>query len=220
MPAKEIREDGSRRHVVRQGECCASIASMYGFDWRTVWEDPENDRLREQRRRPELLLDGDVLFIPARRLREERRPTGARHRFVAIGRTVQIRVQFLRCGEARASEPYVLHAGRIKCEGHTDRQGMVEARVPAGVQNATLILGEGEGSDVYELKIGHLDPAETVTGIQQRLQNLGFPCSISGELDGRTRAALQEFKSAKEQDSQTQVDEDELHQLLAAEHRL
>ena len=56
-------------HVVTQGEHLSQIAKRYGFrDSRTVWDHPDNAALRERRPSPNVLLPGDVIQIPAKRL--------------------------------------------------------------------------------------------------------------------------------------------------------
>jgi hypothetical protein len=46
-----------------------------------------------------------------------------------------------------------------------------------------------------ELAIGHLDPIGLVSGVQARLQNLGYPCAVTGESDETTLAALRIFRA-------------------------
>ena len=53
-----------RPYVVRQGEHLAGIAARYGFDPQPVWEHEANSELREQRRDPQILAPGDLLYIP------------------------------------------------------------------------------------------------------------------------------------------------------------
>ena len=47
----------------------------------------------------------------------------------------------------------------------------------------TRALGEDTGKPdlEYTLKLGHLDPIDTTTGVLARLHNLGYRCAASGE---------------------------------------
>ena len=76
---------------------------------------------------------------------------------------------------------------------------MIEAEIPADLEEASLEVRIPDGNRMacrhWALKVGHLDPPETPSGIQARLNNLGFDC---GEVDGiigkRTKAAIEEFQ--------------------------
>ena len=48
-----------------------------------------------------------------------------------------------------------------------------------------------------ELNLGALHPVATETGVQQRLQNLGFDCGkIDGVVGPRTRGAIRNFQGS------------------------
>src|SRR5438128_1953254 len=69
-------------HEVIQGEHLTSIAKAYHFsDYRTIYEHSENARLREKRPDPNVLLPGDLIFIPDKETKEEDGQTEKRHRF-------------------------------------------------------------------------------------------------------------------------------------------
>ena len=63
-----------------------------------------------------------------------------------------------------------------------DGDGVIEQPIPPGVTQAKLTLGEGDEEEVFTLQIGHVDPIDTDSGIQARLNNLGYPC---GSVDGK-----------------------------------
>jgi hypothetical protein len=48
----------------------------------------------------------------------------------------------------------------------------------------------------YALLLGHLDPHDTVSGVQSRLRNLGFGGAVTGSLDDATRAVVLRFRVA------------------------
>ena len=61
----DIRTQSSRRpqvpkvHHVVQGECLASIAKEHGYaDWRHIYDDSCNEKLRGHRPKPHILLEG------------------------------------------------------------------------------------------------------------------------------------------------------------------
>lgn len=182
-------------HRVSQGECLSSIADRYGFFWQTLWNRPENARLQELGRHPNALHPGDVVFIPEKRMASFIRPTGARHTFKKRGIPVKLRMQLMWDGAPRAGEPYKLTVGDVVLEGALNGEGFIETNIPPGAPRGTLVVGEGSRRRTYTLALGHLDPVETVSGVQARLRNLGYPCEVTGSLDDATRAALRSFQT-------------------------
>jgi hypothetical protein len=44
----------------------ASIAAESGFSWEFLWARPQNQQLRALRKNPNVLMEGDEVFIPER----------------------------------------------------------------------------------------------------------------------------------------------------------
>jgi N-acetylmuramoyl-L-alanine amidase len=58
-------------HTVKQGDCISSIAHETGFFWETLWNHPDNAKLKQLRKNPNALLPGDVVSIPDQRVKQE-----------------------------------------------------------------------------------------------------------------------------------------------------
>ena len=58
----------------------------------------------------------------------------------------------------------------------------------------------------FSLQIGHLDPHDTESGLQQRLNNLGYHCPRSGRIDAQTRVALRAFQTDQGIDPSGELD--------------
>jgi len=140
------------------------------------------------------------VVIPDRQLREEACPTDRRHNFVAKKSKVLLRIVVKNAdGDILDSCPYALEvAGRI-AKGTSSGKGMIQEPVPADARNATLTLwldeaGEGQ-SFCWPLEIASLDPVEYLTGVQARLNNLGYNAgSIDGIFGPKSRAAVLAFQ--------------------------
>jgi Putative peptidoglycan binding domain len=189
-------------HTVEQGEYLASIAKDYGFsDWHTIYDHPDNAELKKMRPNPDILLPGDELFIPDKQLKQESCATEKKHRFQVKVPKAFLKV-VLKDGSGRPikNQPYTLRVGWLTRKGTTDATGLVQQKVPTGIQDALLILDKRKTH--LPLKIGHLDPIHDgdgkqaiVSGIQARLNNLGFECGKEdGDSDSDTQEALKRFQ--------------------------
>ncbi len=204
----------SRKHTVKQGECLSSIASHYGFgDWRAIYGHADNAEFRKLRPNPNLIYPGDILVIPDPKQRKEQRPTGQTHQFVLKRLRTLLRVEVHdEDDKPLAGKRFTLVAGSSTIEGQTDGDGVLEASVDPTLQEVELsVFAEGDETGpryVWEVKIGHLDPVEEVTGVQARLNNLGYYC---GECDGKlgplTETALRAFQDDQGLDPTGEADE-------------
>jgi putative peptidoglycan binding protein len=190
---------GDGEYVVEQGECLSSIAYEKGFLMETLWNDPGNAKLKAGRNDPNVLLPGDRVHIPKKRIREESCAADSQHQFVLKGATEMLRIVLLDSdGNPRKSLPYVLKikGGRTK-SGCTNKNGLVEAPIPPNAREGELVINKGGAEEHYQLELGAIDPPSTVTGIQARLNHLGFSCGeVDGELGPRTAGAIRKFQKS------------------------
>lgn len=181
-------------HRVMQGECFNSVAHRYGFFWETLWNHPQNRELRQQRGDPNVVMPGDVIFVPEKRIAEYRRQTGATHRFQRKGVPALLRLQFLEGDRPRANAAFVATVDGEQISGQTDGQGVLQVAISPSALRA-VVRFEEDGEE-YDFVLGALDPVDTLTGVKARLQNLGFEVpNVSDLLDDVTRAALREFQA-------------------------
>ena len=174
------------KHTVAQGECIASIAFDSGFFWSTVWQAPENEALRSERKNPNTLVPGDEVFIPEKRAATQPCATGARHQFRLKGIPAKLRLKILSGGQPRANEPFVIDIDGAQTRGTTGAAGEIEVFILPDAASAKLTVGEGEDATEYVLRLRELRPAADGDGVQQRLANLGY--------SGPPKSALQAFQ--------------------------
>ena len=177
------------KHRVKGGECITSIADHYGFYWITVWLHDANAELRRHCEDPNMLMEGDIVYVPDITAKKETGSTEQRHRFRKKGIPAVVRLQMFDGQEPRTNQKYRFTFGGGTIEGETDGEGFLEVPVPAELLTAQLIIGEDEA--VYDINLGQLPPLSKLIGVQTRLNNLGYLTKKpSGELDDATRAAL------------------------------
>jgi hypothetical protein len=184
-------------YTVQQGDCISSIAYEHGFFADAIWNDPKNSQLKRERKNPNVLKPGDVVYIPELEARKFPAACEKRHRFKLKGVPEKLKVQFKEDGEPRAGEAYVLTIDGAPVRGKTDGEGRIVISIPPNAQRGIIRFVES-GAE-YRLKLGHLDPITEISGIQGRLRNLGF---YSGPQDGKmcrelTRA-IEDFQAAQE----------------------
>lgn len=174
----------------------SSIADAHGYFWETLWDHPDNSDLRKTRRNPEALLSGDRVTLPDKQPRWAACRTGQRHVFKRRGVPVRIRLQLTRgATEPLGSRRYELEVEGRTYTGTTEADGLLEQWISTRARTATLRvwIDEDEEPWVVELRIGHLDPLETTSGLRGRLENLGFTCGEDGE---KLSAALRAFQES------------------------
>lgn len=195
-----------KRHEVRQGENIVSLGDLYGFFPATIWDHPDNSALKEERGDMSILMPGDVVVIPDKREKQVSKPDKQKHRFRRKGVPAVFRMQIFDVEEPRRNQAYSLTVDGKKTTGQTDGDGMLEALVSPKARSGRLIIGPD--NVVYDLDFGHLDPVTEVSGVQKRLNNLGFDCGDpGGTLNPRTEAALRAFQTRYDLKVTGQIDQ-------------
>ena len=203
-------------HTVCQGDSVISLSETHGLFAVTIWNDPGNTGLRQKRADMNVLMPGDVVVIPDKRQRLEKRPTGQTHRFRRKGIPAIFRFQIFDMHIPRASQHYTLTVDGVELRGTTDGSGILEQYIPAQAKEGKLVIGD----DKFQLnfQFGYLDPVNELSGIQKRLNNLGYDCETEdGTLNDATTQALLAFQRASdlprtgEADAATKKKLEEIH---------
>jgi hypothetical protein len=186
-------------HRVRQGQCVHSIAKQYGVPWQRIWEHEQNAQLRERRDGENILYPGDVVFVPEREARQETGTTDQRHRFRVRGRSVRFRIRLVQpvgqqsgaqspsgAGGNTRLEPRSNVAFQLEVDGRTqsgtaDNDGVIDVPVPADATQGRLIINPGPEQEMVTVRIGYVNPLSEISGVRQRLTNLGFCCGDESE---------------------------------------
>jgi N-acetylmuramoyl-L-alanine amidase len=179
---------------IKRGDCLINICDRENLPWKSVWNHPQNGSLKEKRKNPNILKEGDELYIPDREHKEESRPTEDQHVFVVETATVKFGLKLLDLGKPLANQEWTLTVdGREIAQGSTDDSGAFETKIPAGARRGLLLVGEKK--EEFEIRFGYVDPIDEVSGVQSRLKNLGFYFGQVDDINGPlTTAAIAEFQ--------------------------
>jgi len=184
------------QYRVKQGDCIMSIAETYGFFWETIWNHPGNVGLRQRRRDPNILFPGDIVVIPEKTPGSATAPTEQLTKFVKKTACVQVRLRLLDLKrQPRVNVDYIATVDGVNFRGQSDGGGYINIRVRPNAQQLKLKVTEGTKTDEYTLPLGSIDPIDELSGVQQRLTNLGYPCGSEQGTQGElTRAAIRAFQ--------------------------
>jgi hypothetical protein len=197
-------------YTVQQGDCMSSIAYENGFFWKTLWNLPQNAALKAKRKNPNVLLAGDIVYIPDLRVKQEPRPTDARHQFVKLGVPEKLNIKLLDYNhKPRPNVDYILVVDGVLRKGTTDGGGLITEPIPPNAKKGKLTFAappdvDGTGKpistkpkkQVMTLQLGHLNPISEVSGLKARLSNLGlYKGPIDETLDNNARQAISAFQA-------------------------
>lgn len=182
-------------YTVQQGDTVIRLAELHGLASETIWDDPANKDLRELRGDMNILMPGDILIIPDIQPRLEKRPTGAVHVFQTVTTPAIFRLQIFDMHNPRANQNYSLAVDTADEElyGTTDKDGILEEYVSPKASAGIIVIGPDKQKIV--VNFGHLNPLSELSGVQQRLRNLGYdPGPPSDAVNAALKAALRSFQ--------------------------
>jgi hypothetical protein len=173
-------------YQVKQGDCINSIASEFGLNPNTVWQDAGQENIRDEIHRDEsVLVPGDRIDLQERRDKTLNLVLNKRHRFRRIGVPTLLRIELKDPdGNPRAGIPYELIVDDTRIAGQTTSAGMVEQFINPQAKTATLRVGDranlpidaihAERAETHLLRLGYLAPQTTLPGVRWRLIQLGY----------------------------------------------
>ncbi|HEY7215508.1 MAG TPA: peptidoglycan-binding domain-containing protein [Thermoanaerobaculia bacterium] len=184
-------------HDVQPGETLLGLAAANGLEsWKDILDRPENAELKKKRTDPGILKAGDRVFIPNKEMGHEPAAVDAKHTFKIGPPKAWLRLAVKDAdGQACAGKKYELSVAGKTASGNLPAGGLIKQAVPIDTTAGTLTVWIAPYSQVWSLKIGHMDPPDELSGVQARLNNLGFDC---GEPDGAetedTQNAIRAFQ--------------------------
>jgi hypothetical protein len=203
-------------YTVRQGDYLAKIAHDHGFSkWQTIYNHPDNRAFRQKRPDPNVIFPGDQLIIPDKPRRyaavaNERERTFQVHR-VGVDLRLVVKnginddpVALVKYELATKKETFTrvqsTPAGPVFDPANIERGIVVEKLShPAAEATLKLWMRDEKATDPdfeYTLKLGELHPVKEITGVQARLNNLGFHCgAVDGNCGPKTQSALKAFQA-------------------------
>lgn len=165
-----------RPRTIRDGDHLALLAYRLAFDADTVWNDAANADLRALRPDPNMLAPADVLHIPdppASGPTTHEVPAGSTNEFVADVPTISVCVKFTGVDPtAYTSKAYTVAELDHLTGLTTTDDGVATFQAPATLPIATVVFTDS--GEQRPVRIGGMDPVETLSGVIKRLRNLGY----------------------------------------------
>ncbi len=197
-------------YVIKQGDFLTKLAHKLGFDVDEVWNSAKNAELKRARKNHNALCPGDVLWVPKKRPEPRELALRTNNKFTAKVPTVRVRHNFAVDSEPLADLEYRVFGMGDVFEDVSDEKGGVDFDVPIHVGEVKLVFETGM---VYRLNVGHTDPANTRTGAEQRLKQLGLLAEqdqdevLESDSDKDFAVALRTFQRQHELEESGQLDE-------------
>jgi len=159
------------------------IAEHFGFrDYHLIYDHASNAAFKKLRPNPDILFPGDLIFIPDKDPGHDDAATDKKHKFVVKTEKIKLVLYLRRAGKPLAGRNFTLKVGKLVVTGKTGADGLIQHEIPIGEPEGELTL-TGEPAYKRKLNIGFLHPITTVSGVQMRLNNLGFACGPAAGTD-------------------------------------
>ena len=223
-------------HVAGPGDHVERIAAGHGFRrLATVWDDGANAAIKKQRVNPHTLAPGDAITLPALTPFETTKATEAIHRLVvaSTGLLLNLKLQdfdrqplanrFYRLvvGERSLTEPGAVPSAPVT--DTTNAKGGVSQPIPVFASFGEIVVHAGDTAEspveaTFRLLIGLLPPANTVEGLQIRLNNLGYFAGFSAKDTAQLKWAVEEFEHDHGLKASGKFDDPKTFNRIAHEH--
>lgn len=188
------------------------VAKVFGFrNWKTIYNHEKNESL-QKRKDPNVLHKEDKIFIPDKQPKDHQCETNEKHTFTLPTPTRPFSLvlqddDLVPYPDTKYEiwidgKKYVRQNDDPKKVNRTNKDGLIFQEIPVVEKIEIRIWFDKESEDdpeaceINEMEPWHLDPVDTVEGVQHRLENLGYSCGEDkhGELGPDTTEALKAFQ--------------------------
>ncbi len=197
-----------KQYTIQQGDTLLKIAKQFGMSSsKALYMHSSNAEFRQLRPDPNLIFPGDQITIPDDKPSVFSGLPDRRHVFVysesgapekellrlalkdSDGRSVSgIRATLMMSDQS---------LGPIESEEGVLEFDLTDIRERQG-ELQVLTEESTEPSHLFQLQFAHLDPIDTISGIQARCNNLGFDCgTVDGHFGEKTRRGVRAFQVAQ-----------------------
>jgi hypothetical protein len=217
-PSTQLTEDHSddpHYHLVGSDDCILSLADARGLLWKTFWDHPKNATIKDLRKKPTCVREGDWVYLPDLTIKQESGATEKRHRFRRLGVPAYLHIRLMRDNKPRANLEYQLIIEGIRVKGKTNNDGELHERIPPGARQGILRTHEGDRWSQVNLNLGELDPHKHESGARARLANLGYSPGSEDDENAADllRAAVRAFQELEQLQVTGKLDEPTQSQL-------
>jgi hypothetical protein len=200
-------------HTIKAGENLILLAAKNGLDsWEKILNDPQNASHKEKSDDPCVINTGDAIFIPDKTLKQQPSAIDNTHPFKIKRPKGWLRLAVKDAdGAPFSGKKYDLYVEGVKAAGTLPDDGVIEVAISITATNGTLKVwpDESEQPVTWDLMIGHKNPLTEISGVQQRLNNLGFECGEpDGVVDDDTTAAVKAFQARIGVETTGTIDDD------------
>ena len=190
----------TQQHTVAQGETLLRIAKQYGYQTsKALYNHPSNAEFKALRPDPNLIYPGDKITIPPKKEKFIPLRTNSINSFVVQNKKEYFRLQIIHeDGDDITGKRIVITIGSQTIDTVLPSDGLIEVELNdndslTGQVDLYLKEDQSSPSESFTAQVGHLDPIDTLSGVQARCNLLGFDCgSVDGINGAKTKAKLQQ----------------------------
>ena len=189
-------------YVIKQGDYLIKLAHILSFDADEVWNHGKNAALKKKRTNHNVLIPGDVLYIPEDPPKKNKFSARASNAYTAFVPRIKVKVAMNMAGKPMKGETYLVRGiGEDEKEKTTDGQGNIAFEASVHVRDVEVHFPERDLT--RSVAVGGLDPVDEPSGLKMRLTHLGFYTAqpapgggYPGRDDNRLEAAVFAFQAA------------------------
>ncbi|MDP2565492.1 PGRP and LysM peptidoglycan-binding domain-containing protein [Pseudoalteromonas marina] len=192
----------TQQHTVAQGETLLRIAKQYGYQTsKALYNHPSNAEFKALRPDPNLIYPGDKITIPPKKEKFIPLRTNSINSFVVQSEKEYFRLQIIHeDGDDITGKRIVITIGSQTIDTVLPSNGLIEVELNendslTGQVDLYLKEDQSSPSESFTAQVGHLDPIDTLSGVQARCNLLGFDCGTVDGINGsKTKAGVRDFQ--------------------------